>query len=220
MKGIAPHVLAAMLTAIACTGCYAQEQPTGDDLFGEWILPENGSVIRAHRCGDHLCGSEVKGAPPKLPDNGQKRSHPGIFIPYNLQKMGATAWRGEFRNLRNGDTYEGTIKLIDKNRLTLIRCIIGSVLCETVTFHRIASPATPERTREHRALPIGPLTEATPRMSKPNAATAAPRPTRADFEAFLKERAITVVPHSASQDEQALFKEFLAWRRKQLFTHP
>jgi uncharacterized protein (DUF2147 family) len=220
MKGIAPHMLAAMLVAMACTGSHAQEQLTGDDLFGEWLLPENGSVIRAHQCGDRFCGSEVKVGSPKLPDNGKKRNPPGILIPSNLQKIGVTAWRGEFRNLRDGDTCEGTIKLIDKNRLNLIRCIIGSVLCETVTFHRITPPGSSELKREHRAIPVEPLTPATPRVSKPNATTVAPGPSRADFEAFLRERGITVVEHSASQDEQALFKEFLAWRRKQLFTHP
>ena len=211
MKSFAPRVLAAMLAGMAYTISYAQEKLTEDDLLGEWIFPGNGSVIRAHRCGDRFCGSDIKVEPPRLSDNSQRRSRPDILIPSNLQKSGPTAWHGEFLNIRDGDTYEATIKLIDKNRLTLVRCIFGSVLCETVTFDRIAPPRPPEpQERELRAVSADQLRAAKRPLPKPK--TAAPRPTQADFEAFLSERGITGVP---TQDEQMLFREFLAWRSKQ-----
>jgi uncharacterized protein (DUF2147 family) len=213
MKSIVPRVLAAMLAGMAYTISYAQEKLTEDDLLGEWIFPGNGSVIRAHRCGDRFCGSDIKVKAPRLSDNAQKRSRPAILIPSNLEKRGPTTWHGKLVNIRDGDSYEGTITLIDKNRLTLVRCIIGSVLCETVTFQRMDPPRPPEpQEREHRAVPADQLKAARP---SPKPKTTALRPTQADFEAFLRERGTTSAPPLATQDKQMLFEEFLAWRRKQ-----
>jgi uncharacterized protein (DUF2147 family) len=215
MRCIAPHMLAAMIAGMASTISYAQEKPIEDDLIGEWILPENGSVIRAHRCGDRFCDSDVKVAPPKRWDSAPRRSGPGILIPSNLQRKGPATWRAEFYNLRDGETYEGTIKLIDKNRLSFIRCIIGSVLCETVTFHRIDPPKAPEpEKQERRPVSADRLEVAKPPLPKVKAKAATRQPTRADFEAFLKERGINSVPTTTAQEEQALFREFMAWRSK------
>jgi uncharacterized protein (DUF2147 family) len=222
MRSIAPFVLAAMLGGLASSISHAQENLTDDDLIGEWVLPGNGSVIRAYRCGETFCDANVKVEPVKRWDSAPKEKVPGLLIPRSLRRQGPTTWHGELYNLRDGDTYEGTINLIDKNRLTFVRCFVGSVFCDTKTFLRIDPPSTPEAPtppRQQRAVPPARLEVAAPSRpaATPKARTKAAtrQPSRADFEAFLKERGTTNAPVATTQEPQALFKEFMAWRSKQ-----
>jgi uncharacterized protein (DUF2147 family) len=212
MIRLTPHVLAVVLVGMASTMAYGQEKLTEDNLIGEWLLPQNGSIIRAYRCGDSFCGADIK-VKPKLWNNSPGPRPPGILIPSKLQKTGPAAWRGELRNIRNGDSYEGTLKLLDKNHLALIRCIIGSVFCETVTFHRIELPKPPEpKTWEQRGVSAKQL-KAKP-LPKPKSRVAGRQPTRADFAAFLAERGITSGRAATAQERQALFQEFMDWWSK------
>jgi uncharacterized protein (DUF2147 family) len=219
----------------------AQEQLSEDELLGEWVLPESGSMIRAHRCGDIFCDANAKVDPPKRWDSAPKPRIPALLIPADLRRQSATAWRAEFLNIRDGETYEGTITLVDKNRLSFVRCLIGSVFCETVIFHRIVSPNASEPPKQARGAPPDRQDAATTPLrtvnteSKPLAkqasradfeaflkqrstssatagsAPAAEQPTRADFEAFLREHNAGSSP---APEQQALFKEFMAWRNK------
>jgi uncharacterized protein (DUF2147 family) len=214
MKHLAPHVLAAVLVGMAsATITYGQEKLTEDDLIGEWILPQNGSVIRVHRCGDSFCGTDIRVKPPRLLNNSPGPRPPAILIPSQLQKTGPTVWHGELRNIRDGDSYEGTLKLLGKNHLALVRCIIGSVFCETVTFHRVEPQSLLEpATREQRVVSTKQL-KPTP-LPKPKSRGAGRQPTRADFAAFLEERGIASRPVAAAQEKQELFREFIAWWTK------
>jgi uncharacterized protein (DUF2147 family) len=210
MKCTALRVLTVMLTVMVSTSTsYSQDKLIEDDLIGEWLLPGSGSVIRAHRCGDRFCGPDVKFKTPRLLDNGSKRSHPAILFPLNLQKRGPAVWLSKLYNLRNGDTYEATIQLIDKKRLRFVRCIIGSVLCETLIFHRMdpPTPSAPQR-QERNAISADQFKA---RTASPKARTAARKPTWADFEAFLKERDINSFQGPTTQERQELFQKFTAW---------
>ena len=214
MKHLAPHVLAVVLFGmVSATIAYGQEKLTENDLTGEWILPLNGSVIRAHRCGDSFCDAHIKVEAPRLWSNSPGPRPPALLIPSRLRKTGPTAWRAELRNIRNGDSYEATLKLLDKNHLALVRCLIGSVFCETVTFHRVEPPRLPEPgKREQRAVSAKQL-KAKP-LPKLKSTVAGRQPTRADFAAFLDERGITRRQAATAQEKQALFKEFMAWWAK------
>lgn len=204
MRRIAPHILVAMLAGMTPIHCYAQGNSTANDFAGEWILPENGTVIRVDRCGESICSAIVKAVAPKLPDNGPRRRMPGILVPLTLKQNGPTSWHGELYDTRGGESYEGTINLIEKNRLTFVRCLIGSMLCETVTFYRVDPPKVPQE--QEVAAPYAP-------KAKPKSAVK--RPTHADFEAFLKARDASSTPTLSDQEHQALFRDFLDWRRKQ-----
>lgn len=214
MNRIALQLLAGVLAGMTYTMAHAQETLTEEDLIGEWILPGNGSVIRAHRCGDAFCGSDIRVAPPMRWDSAPRRSRPGILIPWHLQQQGPTTWQSKLYNIRDGDTYEGTINLIDKNRLSFVRCLIGSVFCDTKIFHRVDPPKPPEPQKQEH---VG-VTANQPKAAKPPSPrakeAAARRPTRADFEAFLNERGASQTS-TTTQEEQVLFREFMAWRSKQ-----
>jgi uncharacterized protein (DUF2147 family) len=223
MRSIALLVLAAMFAGTASSLSQAQESLTEDGLIGEWVLPGNGSVIRAYRCGEAFCDANVAVEQPKRWDSAPKDKVPGLLIPSNLQKKGPATWYGKLRNLRDGDTYEGTITLIDKNRLTFVRCLIGSVLCDTKTFLRVDPPSpapaqTPPPAQQRAVAPARlEVAAPSPPVAKPKARpkVAARQPTRADFEAFLKQRSTSNAPVVAAEEPQVLFKEFMAWRSKQ-----
>jgi uncharacterized protein (DUF2147 family) len=213
MKHLAPHVLAAVLVGMAsATIAYGQEKLTEKHLIGEWILPENGSVIRVHRCGDSFCGADIK-VTPRLWNNSPGPRPPGILIPSKLKKTGPTAWHGELRNIRDGDTYEGTLKLLDKNHLALSRCIIGSAFCETVTFHRVEPPRSPDPEKWEQRGASAKQLKAKP-LTKPKSRVAVRQPTSADFAAFLAERGIPRGRAATAQEKQALFREFMDWWSK------
>lgn len=212
MIRLTPHVLAVVLIGMASTMAYGQEKLTEDNLIGEWLLPQNGSIIRAYRCGDSFCGADIK-VKPRLWNNSPGPRPPGILIPSKLQKTGPTAWRGELRNIRDGDTYEGTLKLLDKKRLALTRCIIGSVFCETVTFHRVEPPRSTEPEKLEQPGVSARQLKAKP-LPKPKSRVAGRQPTSDDFAAFLTERGITSRPAATAQEKQALFREFMAWWSK------
>lgn len=216
MRSIAPYILAAMLACMTPATSFAQEQPTEDELLGEWVLPGNGSVIRAYRCGDTFCDANVKVEPPKRWDSAPRRRVPGILIPSNLRQQGPRTWHGKLYNIRDGDTYEGTINLIDKNRLSFVRCLIGSVLCDTKIFYRSDPPSVAAPPIQQRVVSRDRLEVATPPQptAKTKSKIAARPPTRADFEAFLKERGIASVPTVSAPEQQILFKDFMAWRSK------
>jgi uncharacterized protein (DUF2147 family) len=214
MNWIARHLLVAMLATIAPTISHAQETLTEGDLIGEWVLPGNGSVIRANRCGDRFCDSDIRVEAPKRWDSAPRQARPGILIPQYLQKQGPVSWQGKLYNIRDGDTYEGTITLIDKNRLTFVRCLIGTLFCDTKVFHRIDPPKPPEPPKqEPRTVSADqpkPARPPAPKVKKPEAR----QPTRADFEDFLRESG-SGVPFAGTEEEQVLFREFMAWRSKQ-----
>lgn len=214
MKCIALRVLAIMLAVMASTSTtYSQDKRIENDLIGEWLLPGSGWAIRAHRCGDRFCGPEVKFKAPRLMDNGAKRRLPPILFPVSLQKKSPAVWYSKFYNLRDGDSYEGIIKLIDKDRLSFVRCIIGSVLCETLIFHRVDPPAPPApQKRERPLISADQIKRATTPVLK--ARTAAPKPSWTDFQAFLKERNISGLKNPTARERQELFREFMAWWSK------
>jgi uncharacterized protein (DUF2147 family) len=216
MRSIAPYMLAAILAGVTPGKSWAQEQLSEDELVGEWVFPGTGSMIRAHRCGDIFCDANAKVDPPKRWDSAPKPRVPSLLIPANLRRQGARTWRAEFLNIRDGETHEGTITLVDKNRLTFVRCLIGSVFCETVIFHRIVPPSVSEPPKQPRAAsPAQPDAATSPlRTVKAQNKPLAKQPTRADFEAFFKERGAASAPVINDAEQQVLFKEYMAWRSK------
>jgi hypothetical protein len=89
------------------------------------------------------------------------------------------AGHGKRLSIRDSDIYEGTIKLIGKNRLTAVRCIIGSVLCE----NRDLPPQGPGGALglEHRAVSADQF-KASAAIAKPKTAAQGTDPSR--FRSF------------------------------------
>jgi uncharacterized protein (DUF2147 family) len=218
MRSIVPYLLAAMLAGMAPAASQAQDKPPEDDLIGDWVLPENenGYVIHTYRCGDAFCGQIVKAADPTRRDvynpDIQLRRRPilGIVIATDFYKKGP-AWQGAFYNPRNGFTYKGSLKLTDRNRLIFAGCLFSFLFCDTKVFYRVDPPPSPKPQKPSRRT----ASRDRPPVPAAKAKPAEKEPTRADFEAFLKERDTTNAPAPGNQESKALFDEFLAWRNTQ-----
>ena len=223
MRSVAPHLLAIMLAGMASSASHAQEKLPEDDLIGDWILPENGYVIHADRCidGDAFCAQIVRVDDPARRDSYnpelplRRRPLLGIIIAANLYKRGPATWQGSLYNPRNGFTYKGKLKLIDRSRFTFEGCLLSFLFCETKTFYRVEPPPVAEKPQKP-ASPRRAVAQNRPPLPAAKAKPVGKEPTRADFEDFIKERETTgAAPVLTDQQRQALFKEFLAWRSKQ-----
>jgi uncharacterized protein (DUF2147 family) len=111
--------------------------------LGVWQHPENGSHIRISKCGGGLCATivkvrdpsrtDVKNPDPKLRDRPVK----GITIMKGAKKTGENTWSGRLYNTLDGETYNGTLTLVDKNHLKLQGCVLGGLICQGPTWTRI-----------------------------------------------------------------------------------
>lgn len=140
MRFILTALIGAGLLAFGAGQSIAQ---TAEDAFGVWVHPENGSHIRIAKCGDSLCATIVKVEDPsrtdvKNPDpSKRKRPIKGITIMSGGKKTGETTWAGKLYNTQDGETYDGTITVVDQNHLKLQGCILGGLICQGPTWTRV-----------------------------------------------------------------------------------
>jgi uncharacterized protein (DUF2147 family) len=220
MRRTVPRLLATMLAVMVPAASYAQQKLPEDELIGDWALPTDGLVIHTYRCGDAFCGQIVKVADPERRDlnnpDPELRGRPllGIVIAPSLYKNGSSTWSGRVYNAINGYSYNSTLNLIDKNHFTLHNCLIGSLICHTKSFYRVAPPPPSKRQKppaSRRVVSSDRVEVATPPVSLGKVKPAARKPTRSDFEAFLRSRNATDLDTLTEEQRQVLFKEFLAW---------
>jgi uncharacterized protein (DUF2147 family) len=116
---------------------------TAEDAFGVWEHPDNGSHIKIAKCGGGLCATIVsvkdnsrvddKNPDPKL----RKRPIKGITIMSGGKKTGKATWSGKLYNTQDGQTYNGTVTVVDKNHLKLQGCVLGGIICQGPTWTRV-----------------------------------------------------------------------------------
>jgi uncharacterized protein (DUF2147 family) len=113
-----------------------------EDAFGVWVHPENGSHIRVAKCGSGLCATIVKVKDPsrtdvKNPDPAKrKRPIKGITLMSGAKKTGDKTWSGKLYNTQDGETYNGTLTVVDKSHLKLQGCVLGGLICQGPTWTR------------------------------------------------------------------------------------
>jgi uncharacterized protein (DUF2147 family) len=207
---------------------FAAEELKEQDVYGDWLFPENNSVLKFYRCGEHVCGKLAKVADPSRRDVHnpnpalRNRSVVGIVLFTSEYKKGPTTWRGKLYSTLDGSTYEGTLNMLDKNKFVVVGCIFGNLLCDAKTFLR-AEPAKVAAKREpgkkpgaeaSTALAATSSTEAAPIAKPVREAAVRPQPTRADFDIFLATRGTTTTAVRTTEQREMLFVEFLAWWEK------
>ncbi len=123
---------------------------SADDIFGTWRHPENGSLIEIYRCGSGACAKVIKVKDPSRKDihnpNPALRNRPivGIVIAKGARKTGSNKWVANLYDTLDGNTYRGSITVLNKNQVTLVGCGFGNLICEAVTWSRV-KPQVPER---------------------------------------------------------------------------
>lgn len=135
--------MAALCAAFFVFGAGPGFAQTAEDAFGVWENPENGSHIKISKCGGGLCATvvkvkeagrkDVKNPDPKLRD----RPVVGVTIMNGGKKTGAATWSGKLYNTLDGETYNGTLTVVDKSHLKLQGCVLGGLICQGPTWTRV-----------------------------------------------------------------------------------
>lgn len=140
MKLIRAALIGAGLLAFGAGQSWAQK---AEDAFGVWEHPDNGSHIQVAKCGGGLCATIVKVRDPSRTDvnnpdpNKRKRPVKGITIMSGAKKTGDKTWSGNLYNTQDGQTYSGTLTVVDKTHLKLQGCVLGGLICQGPTWTRI-----------------------------------------------------------------------------------
>lgn len=222
MKRLVLRILVLLFLCLAPPVAWAQELKE-EHMYGDWVFPENGTVIRYYGCGESLCGKIVKVADPSRrdihnPDPAlRKRPIIGIVLFTSTSKKGPTTWRGKLYSTLDGSTYEGTLNLLDKSKFVVVGCIFGNLLCDAKTFIRADQPKTAAKPQpaERAAAAPAPAPQVRAAPQKPRERSGArPEPTRADFDAFLASRGKKRTEVKTVEQREALFSEFLGWWEK------
>ncbi len=216
--------------AIALLVCFpahpsqAAEEFTERDLFGDWLLRENGSVIRIYGCKGAVCAKLVKVADPNRRDvynpDPKLRDRPlvGIVLGTSFKKRGPKKWRGRLYNTLDGITYEGTLNMLDKERVTMVGCVFTELLCNAKTIYRTATLRSDST--EQTAPSGNPGLERQIALNPPMPARSSVRtPTRVlrrSFESFLKSQPLNATGPLTASERSKLFEDFLAWQKRQL----
>ena len=112
-------------------------------ILGKWKTPK-GDIICFYKCGDQLCGRIIKttsglktdkfNSNPKL----RKRLVNGLTIMKSVKKGGIFKWYGYVYNVKDGQTYKGSLQLTSINTAKLTGC--GAMgICESVVWKKIGT---------------------------------------------------------------------------------
>lgn len=140
MKMVTLILAAIFASVLATVPALAQK---AEDAFGVWEHPDNGSHIRISKCGGGLCAKIIKVKDPSRKDvknpNLVKRKRPivGITIMRGAKKAGDAVWSGKLYNTLDGQTYDGTITVLSKDKLKLEGCVLGGLVCQGPIWSRV-----------------------------------------------------------------------------------
>jgi uncharacterized protein (DUF2147 family) len=135
--------MAALCAGVLVFGAGPSYAQSADDAFGVWLNPENGSHIKVAKCGGGLCATIVKVTDPSRKDvknpDPKLRNRPvvGVTIMNGGKKSGEATWSGKLYNTLDGETYSGTVTVVDKTHLKLQGCVLGGLICQGPTWTRV-----------------------------------------------------------------------------------
>ena len=131
----------AFLAATAMAGAF-----TADTAIGEWRSPTKNAIVRISACGNSLCGtllaSDDIAKDPNRKDFMNKkpelRNRPlkGITMIGGFKQKGNQWVDGWVYKADEGNTYSGSITIVDKDHIKLTGCVVAP-LCKTQTWTRV-----------------------------------------------------------------------------------
>ncbi len=119
----------AILTAAALS--LAAATPAAADIAGTWLRDNGESRVRFAPCGDAVCGTVAW-----LKDPATAKSKVGQRVFFDMKPNGANRWSGSAFNPEDGRTYSGHMSL-SGNTLTTQGCVLGGMICRSVTWSRV-----------------------------------------------------------------------------------
>ena len=129
------------LIDIAMLPALAQAAPA-DRSRGIWRNPSNSVHIRAHPCGQTMCGTVIWASEKAKADAKRGGTDPLIgaqlFSGFVQEKNGV--WRGKVFVPDIGKTFSGTITVVNERRLRGAGCLIGRIGCKSQIWTRVDQP--------------------------------------------------------------------------------
>ena len=117
------------------------------DIAGVWQSPSRGAHVEIAPCGDAYCGTVLSASPaksnPQLLDVHNKdpslRTRPMVGARLMEGFRGGPAkWTGgKLYNPGDGNTYGGSITLVDDDHLILKGCAVFGLICKSQTWTRV-----------------------------------------------------------------------------------
>ena len=116
------------------------------DIRGVWLSPSRSAHVQIDRCGETVCGKVISASKPKTnpdfldvnnksPSKRNRRLIGAILL--EGFSGGPTQWSGgRVYNPGDGNTYRGSITLLDQDHLRLTGCAIW-VLCKSQIWTRL-----------------------------------------------------------------------------------
>jgi uncharacterized protein (DUF2147 family) len=135
-------------TAILCLSAAAPA--SAGDPRGNWMTENGRAKVAIANCGGALCGNVVALKEPNDPATGKprtdrnnpdaaRRTRPMIGVQIVIgMKPDETAdkWTGQVYNAEDGNTYAGSITLLNATTLRLQGCALGGLVCRNQTWTR------------------------------------------------------------------------------------
>jgi uncharacterized protein (DUF2147 family) len=124
------------------------EPAIAHDPAGIWLTKDGAAKVRLFNCGEALCGSIMwlaqsvdaetgKPQADKLNADPQLRSRPvvGIKVVLDMQRMTEdNIFLGRVYNPEDGNTYNGSVELLDPARLKVTGCV--AIHCQSEIWTR------------------------------------------------------------------------------------
>ena len=138
-------LLAALITQSQPTAAKspAVEEKIMKHIVGKWKTPK-GDIIGFYECGKQLCGRILKTTSglkrDKHNSNPKLRNRPitGLTIMRSVKKSSIFKWHGYVYNVKDGQTYKGSLQLTSINTAKLTGC--GAMgLCESVVWKKLGT---------------------------------------------------------------------------------
>jgi uncharacterized protein (DUF2147 family) len=131
--------------------CLATAIPAcAGDPHGNWLTENGRATVTIVDCGGALCGRIIALKEPIDPATGKpktdhnnsdaaKRVRPliGVQIVIDMKPDStANKWKGQVYNAEDGNTYNGSITLVNAKTLNLQGCALSGLICKTQTWTR------------------------------------------------------------------------------------
>jgi uncharacterized protein (DUF2147 family) len=133
------RVLGALSVA---TLLFAVDLAHADDPTGLWRTEASAYRYRIARCGNAWCAflawvaDNVRDV--NNPDPAKRnRRVIGILVVPDGKSDGPNRWTGNGYWFRNGNTYAGSVELINGTTLKASGCILGGLICGSTNLYRI-----------------------------------------------------------------------------------
>jgi uncharacterized protein (DUF2147 family) len=118
--------------ALAIAACLMPASAIADAIGG-WQTADGGLTVAITRCANAICGRITRVAP----GASAGKTAVGYMLIKDMTPTQANNWSGTVFDPRDGASYQGSLKLLSKDRLKITGCAVGGLVCQSETWTRV-----------------------------------------------------------------------------------